>query len=223
MEKEKLIAELYKNVRTSDFLSQSYDILDKLNQYNDLDDTIEPLIKLIESNSDVDFGNPGPLVHYLEELNEEIYLVKLIESIRRNPTEHTLFMFNRTINSLNDYLKEECIGILQSVVESASIPLDLKNIANHYLSFQKGKNEVNETVEEVDIVLAKSLNNKSDLIKIKNILGLDISIRELFDCTGNLPVTLLKSIPIGRAKQKMNELGDISSKIQLVRVSDNQS
>ncbi|MBI6871343.1 hypothetical protein [Clostridium aciditolerans] len=217
-EKEELIKSLYENVKIDNFINQSYNIVEKLSQYKNLDDTIEPIIKLIELNPDIDFGNPGPLVHYLEGLDEEEYAIKLIESLKRNPTEQTLFMFNRMINGVDDYMKEEYLHLLESINDSLDISENIKSVVQDYLSFQRTENEITKgnKLQEVDIVLIKPLSSKSDLIKIKKILGLEQSTKELLDGTSKLPYTLIKSISIGRAKKKVNELGDISLKIQLV-------
>lgn len=217
-EKEELIKYLYENVKIGDFINKSYNIVEKLSQYKNLDNTIEPIIKLIELNPDIDFGNPGPLVHYLEGLDEKKYAIKLIESLEKNPTEQTLFMFNRMINGAENYMKEEYVHLLEYISDSPNISNNIKNIIHDYLSFQRGEKKVanKNNLQEVDIVLIEPLNSKSDLIKIKKILGLEKSIKELLDEASNLPYTLIKSIPIGRAKKKVNELGDISLKIQLI-------
>ncbi|MBU3104316.1 hypothetical protein [Clostridium gasigenes] len=217
-EKEQLIKLIYENVKIDDFINQAYNIVEKLAQYKNLNNTIEPIIKLIELNPDIDFGNPGPLVHYLEGLNEEEYAIRLIESLKRTPTEQTLFMFNRMINGIDDYLKEEYLLLLESIKDLPNISKGIQSVVQEYLSFQRGekKTTINNKLQEVDIVLIKPLNSKSDLIKIKNVLGLDKSIKELLVGASNLPFTLLKSIPIGRAKNKINELGEISLKIELV-------
>ncbi|MEN2776266.1 hypothetical protein ABCY62_14670 [Acetivibrio clariflavus] len=73
-------------------------------------EAVEPIIKLIESNPDVDFGSPGPLVHFLEKFDENQYYSKLVESIKRSPTVHTLFMLNRIINGV-DGVKKRSIWI----------------------------------------------------------------------------------------------------------------
>lgn len=217
-EKEELIKCLYENIKIDDFINQSYNIVEKLSKYKNLDDTIEPIIKLIELNPDIDFGNPGPLVHYLEELDEEEYAIKLVESLKRNPTEQTLFMFNRMINELDDYMKEEYLHLLESINDSPDISENVKSIVQDYLSFQTKEKKITPSnkLESVDIVLIKPLNSKSDLIKIKKILGLEQSIKELLDGVSKLPCTLVKSVPIGRAKKTVNELGEIGLKIVLL-------
>ncbi|WP_297429541.1 hypothetical protein [Clostridium sp.] len=136
-EKEELIKWLYKNVKKDDFINQSYNIVEKLSKHKDLNETIEPIIKLIELNPDSDFGNPGPLVHYLESLDEEEYAIKLVESIKRNPTGQTLFMFNRMINHVEDYLKEGYLQLLESINDSPDISENIKNTIMNYLSFQR--------------------------------------------------------------------------------------
>lgn len=203
--KEELIKSMYENVKEDDFKSELYNIVDELNKFEDLSDTIEPIIKLMELNSEIDFGNPGPLVHYLESLNEIEYAKKLIESVKRNPTEQTVFMLNRILNL-------ETVDALKANLQySETIIIDdlLVNCDKAY-SYQ------NQNKERVDIVLTKQLDTKKDLIKIKKVLNIDKSIKELIDLTNTVPAVLLKSVAIGRAKNIIKEFGEIGEKIELV-------
>lgn len=183
-----------------------------------LEDTIEPIIKLIEENPEVDFGNPGSLIHYLDSLNDESYEILLIKSLKRKPTEHTLFMFNRIINSKEECIKGQCISILESLINSQNMTKELEYIVKGYLSFQKNGYLKVDNAEEVDIVLTKKFDNKGDLIKIKKIFGLDESIKDLLELSKNIPFTIVKTVPIGRARKKVKELGSISEKIQLINL-----
>ncbi|HOQ00728.1 hypothetical protein [Acetivibrio clariflavus] len=63
-----MIDRLYENVYNDDFISIAYDITDELIKLENSSEAVEPIIKLIESNPDVDFGSPGPLVHFLRSL-----------------------------------------------------------------------------------------------------------------------------------------------------------
>ncbi len=220
MSKRELIKKLYDCVKSDDFLEKSYLIVEDLEKYKDLSDTIEPIIKLIELNPDVYFGNPGPLVHFLEACDDEIYESKLIESLKRSATEQTLFMFNRVLNSKDDVLKKGYISILESLIYSNKMDEHLKNIAKEYLNYQKKLDMQINYIEEVNIVLTKKLDSKLDLIKIKKIFGLDESIKELLDKSKKLPMTIEKSVPIGRARNKIKELGSLSNKVELLNCSN---
>jgi hypothetical protein len=52
---------------------------------------------LLERFPDAEFGSPGPLVHELEAIPG--YLPLLRDSVRRQPTYHTVWMINRLLNT----------------------------------------------------------------------------------------------------------------------------
>ncbi len=73
----------------------------------------------------------------------------------------------------------------------------------------------NPLLELRDIVLTKPLDGQKDLIKIKNVLGLDLSMKELLTGSKNLPFILVKNISNGRAQNKLKKLGELSEKLEL--------
>jgi len=52
----------------------------------------------MEEHPEIDYGTPGPLVHFLERFYKKGYEEQLVLSIRRKPTCHTIWMLNRLIN-----------------------------------------------------------------------------------------------------------------------------
>src|SRR5712671_5533785 len=64
--------------------------------------TVEPILRFMESNPGLDLGSPGPLVHFVERFYGNGYEQKLIDSLQRKPTPHTVRMLNRVINGTND-------------------------------------------------------------------------------------------------------------------------
>ncbi len=61
-------------------------------------EAVEAIIRIMESHSNISFGQPGPLVHFVERFYLRGYEEKLVESVRRKATVHTLWMLNRVIN-----------------------------------------------------------------------------------------------------------------------------
>ena len=61
-------------------------------------ETVEPILRFMEDNASLDFGAPGPLVHFIERFHGEAYEALLLESVARRPTGHTVWMLNRVIN-----------------------------------------------------------------------------------------------------------------------------
>lgn len=98
---------------------------------------IEPFIKLMERNELVSFGQPGSIVHYLESLdNYEDYL---IDSIKRNPTLHTIWMLNRLINK-HDENEKVYLELMKNVSNKDNINVRIKNFSKELVEFQEENN-----------------------------------------------------------------------------------
>lgn len=61
-------------------------------------DAVEPVVRFIEQHPAIDFGAPGALVHFVERFAGMGYEERLLESVERRPTSHTIWMLNRVIN-----------------------------------------------------------------------------------------------------------------------------
>jgi len=132
-----IIEKLNQNVLDDDFITISYEIIEQLEEIPESIEAIEPIIKLIEMNPDADFGTPGPLVHFLEKFGENAYYYKLIESIKRQPTSHTLFMFNRIVNSLKGKKRIEYLQIFDFVINAIDFDEGIKKIAAEFKEYHQ--------------------------------------------------------------------------------------
>lgn len=65
-------------------------------------ESVEPVLRFMEEHSELDYGMPGPLVHFIEEFSVKGYEERLIESVGRRPTPQTVWMLNRVINGTNE-------------------------------------------------------------------------------------------------------------------------
>lgn len=61
-------------------------------------EAVEAVLRFMESQPSLDFGSPGPLVHFVERFNGEAYRDALRASLERKPTSHTAWMLNRVAN-----------------------------------------------------------------------------------------------------------------------------
>ncbi|WP_218276409.1 hypothetical protein, partial [Pseudomonas sp. FW305-BF6] len=84
--------ELLKNsVLSEDFVDIAYEITEEIEGYEEAIDAVDPILLLIEQNPNIDFGSPGPLVHFVEQFFGKGYEQKLVQSIQRCPTSHTVW------------------------------------------------------------------------------------------------------------------------------------
>ncbi|MDA2645124.1 MULTISPECIES: SMI1/KNR4 family protein [Bacillus cereus group] len=84
---------------------------------------------------------------------------------------------------------------------------------------QKIKEEILDTC---NIVLIEIPNGGlKDLVKIKSVLALDISTGELLKGSKNLPFTLVKGAPYGKAKKIIEKLGSIGLALNTIPMDKN--
>ncbi len=98
---DKIINRLKKNIDSFNIDQLDEDIV-VLREYNNINEykniIMDTLFSILESNPDEDFGMPGQIVHFLESFYKNGYEEKLLESLQRKPTSHTVWMLNRVIN-----------------------------------------------------------------------------------------------------------------------------
>ena len=80
------------------------------------------------------FGDPGAIVHFIEQFGGE-YEVSLAASVKRTPTSTTVWMLNRCINA-GEYV-EEFMGILKEIADRADVDKIIKERAQEYVEFQE--------------------------------------------------------------------------------------
>lgn len=94
-------------------------------------EAVTPLLELMERHPMDDFGMPGAIVHFVERFNKNGYEELLIESVKRRPTMHTVWMLNRVMNgseNKNDYLE-----IMKEITERSDIEEAIKNSASEFM------------------------------------------------------------------------------------------
>ena len=85
-----------------DFVASSSDLVETWVSEGAGVETVEPILRFIEEHPDVDFGSPGPLVHFTERFFGFGYEDRLLESIDRRPIALTAWMLNRVINGTKE-------------------------------------------------------------------------------------------------------------------------
>ena len=131
---KKLLLNLKQNACKDDFIEMCEEAVEHMSSIEETSEVIEPILKLFEEVDDADFGMPGPLVHYLESFYKSGYEEKLFESLNRKPTNHTLWMLNRILNSLDGDEKVEALKFLDDVISSGNADSSVLKEAVHYRS-----------------------------------------------------------------------------------------
>ncbi len=99
------------------FVAALYDALDEVEEVDDPKDFFPLAFKYMRERDDSDFGNPGPLSHFIEKYFPD-YVSDLADSLRIMPTEPTLFLAQRIFNSARIKRDQASINALPALVEA---------------------------------------------------------------------------------------------------------
>ena len=127
--------QLFDSVIAEDFL-ETEEALSQIIQTEDSAELIKQILNFMEANPDIDYGMPGPLVHYMERYFLKGYEELLYESVSKSPTSHTLWMLNRIMNSPKLPDRDKYIELLKSVSKKENIPQNVREEARSYYEFQ---------------------------------------------------------------------------------------
>lgn len=136
-ELKKQIEILNDAVLREDFLEMAYEVIDEIEAYAKSFDAVEPILRIMEQNPNIDFGSPGPLVHFVEQFYGKEYEEKLVQSIQRFPTSHTVWMLNRIINGSKGEQKKYYLAVLQNILKSPNISNELRAKTIEFLYLHK--------------------------------------------------------------------------------------
>lgn len=133
IKKEIEIIDTVDDSNINDLDSLCEDIIELNNEGWDTAILMDPLFRILEKNSDFDFGMPGQIVHALEKHYKKGLEEELFKSLNRKPTFYTLWMLNRIINGTSDPKEKECyMEMLKSILQM-EIPDYLKKQAQHLI------------------------------------------------------------------------------------------
>ena len=133
IKKEIEIIDTVDDSNISDLDALCEDIIELNNEGWDTAILMDPLFRILEKNSDFDFGMPGQIVHTLEKHYKKGLEEELFKSLNRKPTFYTLWMLNRIINGTSDTKeKESYMEMLKSILQMES-PDYIKKQAQHLI------------------------------------------------------------------------------------------
>ncbi len=113
-----------------------YDLTDELSSNSNASIAINPLFKMAEKFPSVDWGSPGPIVHFIEKFRGG-YEESLFESLDRKPTLLTIWMLNRIINGVNrEETKIELINKMKKVLDHPLVGNIEKEEVKRFLEYQ---------------------------------------------------------------------------------------
>ena len=127
----KILEVLTENIKKEDF-EAIYEILNIIKEEDSML-YIEWILHFMEENPKIDYGMPGPLVHFMEKKYKKGYEKLLLESIKRKPTEHTVWMLNRILNDVNLEDRNVYMDVLKAIVKDSKYDEELRSLAKEFL------------------------------------------------------------------------------------------
>ena len=89
---------------------------------------------MIERHPTAYFGDPGAIVHFIEQFGTE-YEKYLVESLKRTPASTTVWMLNRCINAGGH--REALIGLMKEIANRTDVDEEVRGQAQEFVDFQE--------------------------------------------------------------------------------------
>jgi hypothetical protein len=97
---------------------------------------VPALFAVMERMPDTEMGTPGPLVHTLERLRGQ-YEHELVESIKRQPANLSVWMVNRILNGTRDSGQRQIyLDLLRVAAEHPTAPEPVRHEAKDFIQHQ---------------------------------------------------------------------------------------
>lgn len=126
MTRDEIIKALNESICPDEELYLEPELEEAIENFSEPFQLVEPILRLIENNPSVYFGCPGSLVHFAEKFSGKGYEELLMQSVRRNPTEHNILMLHRCFNDPSDNRKSQYRALITDLKNSADISEDIR-------------------------------------------------------------------------------------------------
>lgn len=128
---ETIVNEIESNIGSDDFEYIMEKNISKLEEQGAEIEAVEPLLKLMERHPLEDFGMPGAIVHFVERFYKNGYEQLLVDSVKRRPTLHTVWMLNRILNANEN--REYYANVMEEIINSDNLEEEIINQAKAFL------------------------------------------------------------------------------------------
>jgi hypothetical protein len=116
----------------------SYRIVEELERSGADLSVVRVILRFMEANPDLDFGAPGPLVHFAERFCGLGYEAELFESLSRCPVAYTVWMLDRLVNRTEDPAERaRLMSRLEQLSTHPGTDADTRRQAAGFLDFQR--------------------------------------------------------------------------------------
>ena len=132
MTKNEIIISLQKGINPYEEYYIEDKVMEAMLEYPNPFELVAPILEIIESNPDIDFGTPGDLVHFVEKFYKKGYEKLLLKSVRKNPTMHNIWMLHRCYIDEDNPLHSKFVLLIKEIKEDESVSSKVKKVIEEF-------------------------------------------------------------------------------------------
>ena len=132
MTKNEIIISLQKGINPYEEYYIEDKVMEAMLEYPNPFELVAPILEIIESNPDIDFGTPGDLVHFVEKFYKKEYEELLLKSVRKNPTMHNIWMLHRCYIDEDNPLHSKFSLLIKEIKEDKSVSSKIKEVIEEF-------------------------------------------------------------------------------------------
>ena len=132
MDKNEIIILLQKGINPYEEYYIEDKVMEAMLEYPNPFELVAPILEIIESNPDIDFGTPGDLVHFVEKFYKKGYEELLLKSVRKNPTMHNIWMLHRCYIDEDNPLHSKFVLLIKEIKEDESVSSKIKKVIEEF-------------------------------------------------------------------------------------------
>ena len=132
MTKNEIIISLQKGINPYEEYYIEDEVMEAMLEYPNPFELVAPILEIIESNPDIDFGTPGDLVHFVEKFYKKEYEELLLKSVRKNPTMHNIWMLHRCYIDEDNPLHSKFSLLIKEIKEDKSVSSKIKEVIEEF-------------------------------------------------------------------------------------------
>ena len=132
MTKNEIIISLQNGINPYEEYYVEDEIMEAMLEYPNPFELVAPILEIIESNPDIDFGTPGDLVHFVEKFYKKGYEELLLKSVRKNPTMHNIWMLHRCYIDEDNPLHSKFSLLINEIKEDKSVSSKIKEVIEEF-------------------------------------------------------------------------------------------
>ena len=132
MTKNEIIISLQKGINPYEEYYIEDKVMEAMLEYPNSFELVAPILEIIESNPDIDFGTPGDLVHFVEKFYKKGYEELLLKSVRKSPTMHNIWMLHRCYIDEDNPLHSKFVLLIKEIKEDESVSSKVKKVIEEF-------------------------------------------------------------------------------------------